>query len=97
MLISLWWVPGVMKAESYCRASCCSPLIIKVPEPSITIADSSALWKWVLLDVPAWNVVIALEISVAPFSLVTLLATETPGARRRLLTSSLLMTRGSGI
>ena len=37
------------------------------------------------------------EISVAPFSLVTLLATETLGARCRLPTSYLLITRGSAI
>jgi hypothetical protein len=38
-----------------------------------------------------------LDISVAPTSLVTLLATETPGARCTVSTSSFRITRGSDI
>jgi hypothetical protein len=63
----------------------------------MTITDSSALWKWVVLEVLSWKVVMPLEISVAPTSLLMLLATETPGARINCSTSSFLTTRGSDI
>jgi len=65
--------------------------------PFMTMTDSSALWKWVVVDDPAWKVVIPLEISEVPTSLVTLPATLTPGARRRFSTFSLLITRGSDL
>jgi|TARA_Y100000310_G_scaffold320468_1_gene376955 hypothetical protein len=47
----------------------------------MTMTDSSALWKWAVVDDPAWKVVIPLEILEVPTSLVTLPATLTPGAR----------------
>ena len=65
--------------------------------PFMTMTDSSALWKWVVVDDPAWKVVIPLEILEVPTSLVTPPATLTPGARRRFSTSSLLIIRGSDL